>query len=65
MLRFLLQLFRPSGADGDAKAKGILQGNGRSDCEGRVAFLELVVASDLFVMDVDHMVAQFCWRVVP
>ena len=59
MLRFLLLR-----TDGDAEARDMLQDSGQSGCEGLVAVLDLVAASDLFVMGVDRMVGVFCFHVV-
>ena len=55
----MLEHFLPFGTDSDAVAKGILKGDVRSDCGGLVVVLEMLVASDLFVMDVAHTDACF------
>ena len=50
--------------DGDAEAKDMLKDDVRSECGGLVVVLQLLVASDLFVMGVAHMDVKCCWRVV-
>ena len=62
MSRLLQRL--PFSVDGDAEAKGMRKGDVRSDCGGLVVVLQLLVARDLFVMDVAHMVALLCCHVV-
>jgi hypothetical protein len=59
-----MRYFAMSLANDAAEAMDMLRDSGQSGREGLGALLDLVVAFDLFVMDVDRIVGVFCFVAV-